>query len=77
MSKQKFSPWFEATKEDQPVNIGVYEVVPVSTFGKAWFAYWNGRRFGYRTNTPVDAFAFRKASTGASKLARWRGVLKE
>ena len=71
----KLTPWYPP--EVKPVRKGVYEVRE-EVFGK-WtvFAYWNGKRFGYRETESIRAYDKRDHPTGLSATAPWRGLAEE
>ena len=69
----KTTPWFMAGKQN-PVRVGAYE-----TYG-GMFKYWDGKRWGYFSETPKKATEDLEGEGGqwASQVAfLWRGLLKE
>lgn len=81
---QNLTTWFPETMK--PVRVGVYEVTDYNEKHRA-FAYWNGKRFGYRCwayegeideqEAINDALGFRRAETCLSPRCSWRGLAKE
>ena len=72
-----FTDWFPA--EVTPTREGVYEVAddgggPLDRL--RWYAYWNGKRFCYRTSfdDPQQAFERRDFDTKLPALTKWRGL---
>lgn len=66
----KLTPWFPASVK--PVRVGVYRVE-----SGGWYAYWNGRKFGWRDLTPSKAYANRNEATLCTKLASWCGLAEK
>ncbi len=63
------TPWFP--KNVVPVRPGVYQVQHGAGY---FFAYWNGKDFGWRDRDSVGAYERRFAATAAERLAPWRGL---
>lgn len=70
------SPWFE--QGFRPVRVGVYEVKDINGYwvGTTRYAYWNGRRFGWRSQEIKQAFENKGESTILPAFVTWRGVVK-
>ena len=65
----KTTPWFDWAVK--PVRKGVYQV-----FDASWYAYWNGKRWGWSA-TSVEKADMYRATGGASQYKKWRGLTKE
>jgi hypothetical protein len=63
--------WFPP--EISPRYEGVYRLNE-PWFADGVYAYWNGRRFGYRTMTVAEAYRNQGAATTLSPRAAWRGL---
>lgn len=71
--------WFRY--EDVPVRYGVYEVNPAVRYPKteidpeAFYSYWDGKRWGWITDSPEGAYESREHETGweVGELP-WRGL---
>lgn len=73
--KQKLTPWFQP--RTPPARVGVYEVESPFVF-MGCYAYWDGRRFGYRTSLgPHMAYECRACETCLPPVARWRGLAED
>jgi len=71
--KQKLSAWFP--KHIVPVRVGVYQVKESKDYGrKPWYAYWDGKKFGYRALSVDDAFELRWQMTMLPAQCKWRGL---
>lgn len=72
--KENLTPWFPA--KVKPIHIGVYEVDMFS--GKSIYAYWDGKKFGYRTfGSQQRAFEQRNMATSCPALTTWRGLAEK
>lgn len=68
----RLTEWFPP--HVKPVRVGVYEVVD-SDGELGWYAFWNGKKFGYRCwKSPQSAFYRRHESTWQPNFAKWRGL---
>ena len=75
MSKQILSPWFSTSKEDKPVNVGVYPtqlVFPSGDILEGW-SRWNGEYWMDTVPTKKKAASARLKGE-QDKL--WRGIVK-
>lgn len=68
----KLTEWFPSGVK--PARRGVYEVE--SIFGGRGFAYFNGRIWGWRRGTVIDATLW-KNRDDASQDKRWRGLAEK
>ena len=74
--KPKLTPWFPA--HVKPARVGVYEVDDQDGMIGPWYAYWNGRRFGWRSwKGPQEAYESRFDSIGLDERAIWRGLAED
>jgi hypothetical protein len=74
--KPKLTPWFPA--HVVPVRIGVYEVDDEDGIDGPWYAYWDGRKFGFRCwKGPQEAFNYRYDKTYLSEFSKWRGLAED
>jgi hypothetical protein len=64
------TPWFKAGKQN-PARVGAYEV------HDEMFKYWDGRRWGYYSNSPKEAKANDGGRLADQEAFYWRGLLKE
>ena len=79
MAKVEVTQWFK--HEDVPVRYGVYEVNPHILYEKneldpeAFYAYWDGKKWGWITDSPEGAYKSREYETGweVGELP-WRGI---
>jgi hypothetical protein len=79
LKKSELTQWFKY--EDVPVRYGVYEVNPSVKYPKtefdpeAFYAYWNGKRWGWITDSVFGAYESRNTETGweVGELP-WRGI---
>lgn len=70
-SDRELTPWF--VNGERPARKGVYEVN--SYCGVNCYSFWDGARWRWITERPIDAFRFRKMETGrAFADVRWRGL---
>jgi hypothetical protein len=63
-----------------PKRRGVYEVKDGDSHfpDEHWFAYWDGRKFGFRCmNTPANAEFCRDRPTYLPARASWRGLARK
>jgi len=75
MSKLKLSPWFSHSKEDKPVNVGVYQtrfVLPSGNIFDGW-SLWDGGR--WMNTRPTKKNAASELGEGHQKKL-WRGIVK-
>ena len=79
MAKVEVTQWFKY--EDVPVRYGVYEVNPHILYEKneldpeAFYSYWDGKKWGWITDSPEGAYKSRESETGweVGELP-WRGL---
>lgn len=79
LKKSELTQWFRY--EDVPVRYGVYEVNPAVKYPKteldpdAFYAYWDGKRWGWISDSIDGAFISRNTETGweVGELP-WRGI---
>ena len=72
----KLTPWFPETVK--PMRVGVYQVKLDWFNPRDWYAYWNGKRFCYRSSTgPDDALRARYCETALPRIAIWRGLAEK
>lgn len=66
------SQWF---RKERPHHVGVYQVKESN--GWIAYAYWDGRKFGFRHDAGSErAFEWRKIHTCLKAFVPWRGVAK-
>lgn len=69
----KLSIWFPHYV--LPAHIGVYEVDDCDGLDGPWYAYWDGKKFGYRSWIGPDAaYSMRNDPTSCRETAQWRGL---
>lgn len=74
--KPKLTPWFPAHMP--PEHKGVYEVEDSDEIEGPWYAYWDGKRFGYRYwKSPKSAEIHMDDKTCCPALAKWRGLAED
>ena len=79
LKKSELTQWFR--HENVPVRYGVYEVDPSIKYPKtaidpdAFYAYWDGKRWGWISDSIDGAFISRNTETGweVGELP-WRGI---
>ena len=76
----KYTPWMdESTK---PSRVGMYQILTVNRlqshdyFARIQYAYWDGRRWGWRCASNYQAFLDRDLDGGVQALC-WRGLINE
>ncbi len=70
--KEEYTPWYPANIS--PSVPGVYQVKICGMIG---YAYWNGRKFGWRSFDVKTAFYDRNRPTNAGDTAVWRGLTRQ
>lgn len=69
----KLTPWFPA--DVKPARKGVYQVSDCFWADRVGYAYWNGRRFGFRAaDDPSMAHLHRNSLTLFPERTSWRGL---
>ena len=69
---ENLTPWFPA--KVKPVHEGVYEVDDKDGMTGTWYAFWDGKKFGYRTQNTDISFSTRYCETNCAKRVSWRGL---
>ena len=65
------TPWFHGSVE--PVYYGVYQVF---AWGREWYSFWDGMRWGFCERTPKEARAHRIGATDR-EVMKWRGLSRK
>lgn len=70
------SPWFSLVEHEYPEREGVYQIQAAT--GSMYFAYWDGKQFGYPCQK-VDAALLLQADYTCDwvVITRWRGSIRE
>lgn len=72
----KLTDWFPP--EVKPVHVGVYETQSARFMDDTWYAYFDGKRWGYCTCTnPEDAFEYRNRQHFRDSDSPWRGLAEK
>jgi hypothetical protein len=65
----KKTKWYPGNVK--PVHVGVYETAP--RYGRQFFQFWDGKRWGFAAETVERAFEWRTVSS-AHQFDDWRGL---
>lgn len=78
MNKEEYTPWYPS--DVHPSVPGVYQVQLAHFPASVFYAYWNGKKFGYRValrDMAFQALKRRDDRTYAGDFAIWRGLTKQ